>query len=1040
MSIYKSAVNKPITSIMIFVAILIIGLYSVSKLPVDLYPEIDPPYISVMTTYPGANAVDIENNITKDLENALNSVDKLKELTSKSSDNLSIITLEFQWEANLDEATNDIRDVIDRVYDNLPDGVDRPMIFKFNTNMFPILFFAITANESYSGLEQILEEKIVNPLNRIDGIGTVGIAGSPTRVVYVDIDPQKLDAYNLSIEQIGGVIAKENINMPSGNIKMGENDYQIRVQGEFSTSNKLNHLVVGNFNGNIVYLKDIATIQDRIKDKTIDEKINGKEGVRLVVMKQSGANTVNVARDVKESIKKLEKTLPPDVNVNLIFDSSEFIKNSINNLSETIMWALIFVVLVVLFFLGRWRATLIIALTIPLSLIAAFIYLFLTGNSINVISLSAISIAIGMVVDDAIVVLENITRHIERGSSPREAAIYATNEVWLSVIITTLVIVAVFMPLTLVSGMTGVMFKQLGWIVSITVVTSTIAAITLTPMLSSKLLRLQSKEKANFSQKIYTKTIEKFLEKVDSFYEKTLSWTLKHKKIILLISLLIFVFSLFLAKNLGTDFLPESDESRLNITIELQTGTRVEETMQTARKIEQLIEENYPEKKLISTSAGSDEEGGLMSLFNETGTNIINLTVRLKDIDERKRDVWEIADDLRQRLKKFPEIINSSIRTSSGGFGGGENTVDIEIYGYDFNSTNKLAEQVKEKISDIKGAADVSISRKKDKPELQVVLDREKIALHGLNTATVSMYLRNRIKGMTASKFKEEGEEYDIIVRFAEKYRQSIDDLRNISLPTPQGKRVKLTELAEIKEYWSPPNIEHKRKERLVTVKAKASKVPLGTLAQSIEAELADLKIPQDVMINIGGTYEEQQDSFKDLGLLMLISLILVFIVMASQFESFKTPFIIMFSIPFAFSGVIFSLLITGKTLGMISALGAVLLIGIVVKNGIVLVDYINLMRDRDYSLNDAIVMSGKSRLRPVLMTAFTTILGMLPMALSTGEGSEIWQPMGIAVIGGLLFSTIITMIIVPVMYAIISRSGERRKKDKVRNKFKFLN
>lgn len=1039
MSIYKSAVNKPITSIMIFVAVLIIGLYSVSKLPVDLYPEINPPYISVMTTYPGANAVDIENNITKNLENALNSVDKLKELTSKSSDNLSIITLEFQWEANLDEATNDIRDVIDRMYDNLPDGVDRPMIFKFNTNMFPILFFAITADESYSGLEQILEEKIVNPLNRIDGIGTVGIAGTPTRVVYVDIDPQKLDAYNLSIEQIGSVIAKENINMPSGNIKMGENDYQIRVQGEFNASSKLNQLVVSNFNGNVVYLKDIAKVEDRIKDKTIDEKINGKEGVRLVIMKQSGANTVNVARDVKESIKKLEKALPPDVSINLIFDSSKFIKDSISNLSQTIMWALLFVVLVVLFFLGRWRATLIIALTIPLSLIAAFIYLFLTGNSINVISLSAISIAIGMVVDDAIVVLENITRHIERGSSPREAAIYATNEVWLSVIITTLVIVAVFMPLTLVSGMTGVMFKQLGWIVSITVVTSTIAAITLTPMLSSKLLKLRSKEKENFLQKIYTKTIEKFLEKIDTFYEKTLSWTLKHKKIVLLVSLLIFVFSLFLAKNLGTDFLPESDESRLNITVELQTGTRVEETMLTARKIEQLIEENYPEKKLISTSAGSDEEGGLMSLFNETGTNIINLTVRLKDIDERERDVWEIADDLRQRLKKFPEIINASIRTSSGGFGG-ENTVDVEIYGYDFNSTNELAEQVKEKVSRIKGAVDVGISRKKDKPELQVVLDREKIALHGLNTATVSMYLRNRIKGMTASKYKEEGEEYDIIVRFAEKYRQSIDDLRNISLLTPQGKRIKLTEVAEIKEYWSPPNIEHKRKERLVTVKAKASKIPLGTLAQNIEAAIADLKVPQDVMINVGGTYEEQQDSFQDLGLLMLISLILVFIVMASQFESFKTPFIIMFSIPFAFSGVIFALLITGKTLGMISALGAILLIGIVVKNGIVLVDYINLMRDRDFSLNEAIIRSGKSRLRPVLMTAFTTILGMLPMALSSGEGSEIWQPMGIAVIGGLLFSTIITMIIIPAMYAIISRSGERRKKDKIRNKFNFLN
>lgn len=1038
MSIYKSAVNKPITSIMVFVAVLIIGLYSLNKLPVDLYPEINPPFISVMTTYPGANALDIENNITKPLENSLNSVDKLKEITSSSNDNMSIITLEFQWEANLDEATNNIRDVIDRTYDILPDGVDRPTIFKFNTNMFPILFFAITAEENYPGLKQILEEKIVNPLNRIDGIGTVGIAGAPVRVVYVDIDPQKLDAYNLSIEQIGGVIAKENVNMPSGNIKMGENDYQLRVQGEFKNSNRLSNLVVGNFNGKVIYLKDVANIEDRIKDMTIEEKINGKEGVRLIIMKQSGANTVSVARDVMKSINNLQKNLPPDIKINLIFDSSKFIKHSISNLSQTIMWALLFVILVVLFFLGRWRATLIIALTIPLSLIAAFIYLFITGNSINIISLSAISIAIGMVVDDAIVVLENITRHIERGSSPREAAIYATNEVWQSVLITTLVIVAVFMPLTLVSGMTGVMFKQLGWIVSITVVTSTVAAITLTPMLSSKLLKLKEKEKNSFAKQFYTKTIDKFLQKIELLYEKTLTWTLKHKKLVLIASLLIFIFSLFLSKNLGTDFLPESDESRLNITVELQTGTRVEETLKTAKKIEKIIADNYPEKILISTSAGSDEEGGIMSLFNENGSNIINLTVRLTDINQRQRTVWDIADDLRMRLKQFPEIINSSIQTSDGGFGG-ENAVDIEIFGYDFNSTNTLAEKIKQRVNNIKGAVDVSISRKKDKPELQIVLNREKMALHGLNTATVSMYLRNRIKGMTASKYKENGEEYDIIVRFAEKYRQSIDDLRNITILTPQGKKIKLTEIADIQEYWSPPNIEHKRKERQVTVKAKASGIPLGTLAEKIKTEIADINIPQGIIVNVGGTYEDQQESFQDLALLMLISLLLVFIVMASQFESFKTPFVIMFSIPFAFSGVIFALLITGKTLGMISALGAILLIGIVVKNGIVLVDYINLMRDRNLPLNEAIIKSGNSRLRPVLMTAFTTILGMLPMALSTGEGSEIWQPMGIAVIGGLMFSTVITMIIVPVMYGIIAKSGERGKKEKIRQKFKFL-
>ncbi len=1037
MSIYKKAVNKPITTMMIFLALVIIGGYSLSKLPIDLYPEINPPFISVMTPYLGANALDVENNITKTLENALSSVDELKELKSESQDNVSIITLEFQWGANLDEATNNIRDVIDRMIDNLPEGVDRPMIFKFNTNMFPILYFAITAEESYSGIESILDKKIVNPLNRIDGIGTIGIAAVPSRVVYIDIDPQKLDAYNLTIEQIGGVISKENINMPSGNIKMGQNDYLIRVQGEFKESRQLENLVIGNFNGKIIYLKDIAKVEDRLKDKNIKETINGKQGVRLVVMKQSGANTVKVARDVKNEMAKLTQTLPPDVKIQMIFDSSKFIKQSINNLSKTIMWALFFVVLVVLFFLGRWRATLIIVLTIPISLIASFVYLFVTGNSINVISLSAISIAIGMVVDDAIVVLENITKHIERGSSPREAAIYATNEVWLSVIITTLVIVAVFMPLTLVSGMTGVMFKQLGWIVSITVVTSTLVAISLTPMLASKLLKLKTEEKQK-SVNLYDKTIDKFLHKIEDFYEKTLSWTLKHKGLVLIASLLIFVFSLFLVKFLGTDFLPESDESRLNIHVELQTGTKVDETYKTVQKIEQLLEDYCPEKRLISTSAGIEEDGGFTTLFNETGTHIINMNVRLKEVSERDRSVWDIADDLRERFKQFPEIISSSIKTTGGGFGG-DNSVEVDIFGYDFDQTNELAALIKKKIVPIKGAADVTISRKRDKPELQIILDKEKLALHGLNTASVSMFIRNRIKGMTASKYKEDGEEYDIIVRFEEKYRKSIDDVRNITIMTPRGQKIKLAEIGNVVEYWSPPNIQHKRKERLVTVKAKASKVPLGTLAERIKKEIATVEIPPEVIVNVGGSYEEQQESFADLGLLLLISLILVFIVMASQFESFKMPFIIMFSIPFAFSGVIFALLITGKTLGLISALGAILLIGIVVKNGIVLVDYINLMRDRNIPLDEAIIRSGKSRLRPVLMTAFTTILGMLPMALSTGEGSEIWQPMGVAVIGGLIFSTIITMIIVPVMYGMLGRTGERKKNDKVRSNFKFL-
>lgn len=1037
MSIYKSAVNKPITTIMIFTAIIVAGIYSLINMPVDLYPEIEPPFISVMTTYAGANAADIETNITKQLEESLNSVDGLKEVTSTSFDNLSIINLEFEWGTNLDEANNDVRDVTDRLFDYLPEGADRPTIFKFNTNMMPILVYAITAEESYPGIEKLIDEKIINPLNRIEGLGSVGMMGAPLRVIYVDADPRKLDAYNLTVEQLGNTIAAENLNMPSGNVKMGRTDYQLRIQGEFNESASLSNLVVGNFSGRTIKLSDVAAVRDSLKDMSLEERINGQKGLRIFAMKQSGANTVKVSREINASLEQIKQDLPPDIKIDMIMDTSEFIKGSINNLTETLMWAFLFVILVVLAFLGRWRATFIIVLTIPISLIVAFVYLFFTGNSINVISLTSLSIAIGMVVDDAIVVLENITRHIERGSSPREAAIYATNEVWVAVIITTLVIVAVFMPLTLVGGMTGVMFNQLGWIVSITIVTSTLAAITLTPMLSAKLLKIRpaNEKHGRFS---WDRTLKPAFEWLDEFYGKTLRYALSHKLFVVIASLVIFISSLFLMNFVGTDFMPESDEGSISVAVELETGTRVEETIKTTRKLEQLIREKYPEVQLMSSSSGADDEGGMFSLFTTTGSNMINLMMRLKDVDEREKSVWEVTDDMRKEFTQFPEIINAVFSTSNQMMGGAA-TVDVEIFGYDFNTTNVLSEQIREKLVNLEGTKNVTVSRKKDKPELQIILDKEKMALHGLNTATVSTFIRNRVSGMVASQFKEEGDEYDIRVRLAEEYRNSVSDLEQMTLTSPMGKQIKLREIGEVKEYWGPPSIEHKRKERLVTVSAMPDKVPLGTLAVNIKAAIKDIPVPQEVIINVGGTYEDQQESFVDLAMLMVVSLILVFIVMASQFESFSMPLAIMFSIPFAFTGVILGLFLTGTTLTLVAGLGAVLLIGIVVKNGIVLIDFTNLMRDRGYKLNEAIVLSGKSRLRPVLMTAATTILGMLPLALSTGEGSEMWRPMGITVIGGLIFSTVVTMVIVPVMYAVFSRKGERNKTKRLRKQFHFI-
>ena len=1051
MSIYKSAINKPVTTILIFVAVLIIGLFSLQKLPIDQFPEIEPPYITVMTTYSGASASEVETNVTKLLENNLNSVDGLKEMTSQSKDNISMVMLEMEWGSNLDEAVNDVRSYIDMIKDYLPSGCSNPFIFKFSTSSIPIIQYAVTAKESYAGLDKILNNEVIPQLNRVDGIGNISLSGSPERYIYIDLDQQKLDAYNLSLETVGNAISANNLNLSSGTVKMKKEQYQLQVRSEYLESFEINNIVVNTTtDGKQVYVRDIATVRDTIKDLSLDEKINGRDGVRIIITKQSGANTVQICKDVQKEVQEIQKTLPSDIQLEMIYDSSQDIQNSINSLEESIFYALLFVVLVVLFFLGRWRATLIIALTIPIALIVSFIYLAYVGSSLNIISLSSLTVAIGMVVDDAIVVLENIMKHIDRGSSPREAAKYATNEVWVSVIATTLVIVAVFVPLTMLGGMAGIMFKELGWIVTIVVCTSTLVAISLTPMLSSQLLRSkkvridENGHLVNIMSKKgwYDRIVVTTLDRIDKWYASALRYCLNHKAITLVAAVLIFAVSLIpmLTGKIGTDFMQQSDSGRISVTVELQQGTRIEETVKTARALEKRFMSIAPEIRLISTSAGSNDDAGIAALFNSTTNNKISMTVVCTEKQKRKRSVFAIAEILRTEMSKYPEIIDAKAQVSSMMSGGTSSTVDVEIYGYDFDQTSVLAENIKRTIKEnVKGARDITISREKDRPELKIVVDKEKLATLGLNSSIVSTYVRNRINGMLTGYLKEDGDEYDIVVRMKEDDRNSLSAIENMSIPTMAGNKVKLKEVASIEEYWTPQTIERKSRQRVVSVQVTPYKTSLGELAVEIEKAVNKIDVPNDISIHMAGDYEEQQETFADMGLLLLLIILLVYIVMASQFESFVKPFIIMMAVPFAITGVIVALYVTGTTLDMIGALGAIMLVGIVVKNGIVLVDYINLMRDRGYELNEAIAMSGASRLRPVLMTAFTTILGMLPMALSRGAGSEMWRPMGIVVMGGLLVSTIVTLIVVPVMYGIMSHHGERNKEERTQKQFIFM-
>ena len=1032
--------------------VIVIGIYSFLKLPIDQFPEMDPPYITVMTTYPGASASEMETNVTKIMENALTSVDHLKHITSQSKDNISVVTLELEWGSNMDEAVNDVRSFVDMAANNLPDNCAKPVIFKLSTSTMPIAMYSITADETYAGLDKILNDEVVPQLNHIDGIGNISLSGAPDRYVYVNIDQQKLDAYGITLEQVGQVVSANNLNLSSGTIKMPQEQYQMQVRSEYIESSEIENLMVAMTpQGQQVFIRDIATVKDTIKDLSLDEKTNGREAVRLVIAKQTGANTVQVCKDVRAELAKIQKQLPTDVKIEKIYDSSENIQNSINSLEESVLYALLFVVLVVLFFLGKWRATIIIGITIPIALIVAFIYLGLADSSLNIISLCSLTIAIGMVVDDAIVVLENITRHVERGEDPHEAAIYATNEVWISVIATTLVLVVVFVPLTMLNGMAGIMFHELGWIVTVVCCTSTLVAISLTPMLCSKLLKAKKvhvDEKGNLvddeagKKGWYDRTVVHMLDVIDEYYAKSLGWCLRHKVLTFLILIAFFAASLIpvFAGKIGTDFMQEQDNGRLSVTVKLQRGTRIEETLKTARKLEARFVELVPEIQLINTSAGSNDDASIAALFSSTMNNKIQMTVRLPKKWERDRDIWTIAEILRQEMAKYPEINEYQCAVASGGPGGGGNTVDLEIYGYDFDRTSQMAEQCRQLISQLPGARDVNISREDDRPDIKITVDKEKASRLGLSSATISTYLRNRVAGMACGYLKDDGSEYDIVVRLMEEDRNSISDILNLSIPTATGKTVKLSEVATIGEYWAPPTIERKARQRIVTVKATPYNTTLGELAKAIETEVVpQLDIPVGYSTHIGGNYETQQDTFSDMILLGLMIILLVYIVMASQFESLRMPAIIMFSIPFALSGVIVALWLTGRSLDMIGALGLVLLVGIVVKNGIVLVDYINLMRERGHELNEAIQMSGRSRIRPVLMTAFTTILGMIPMAVSSGEGAEMWQPLGIVVIGGLTVSTFLTLYVVPVLYGVVSRHGDRDKQEALRKKFIFM-
>ena len=1034
MSIYRKAVNNPVTTALLFIAMAIFGVFSLINISLDRFPKFDANVVMVMSSYPGASAEDIETNLTKVLENSLNGVSDLKNLSSTSKENISLITLEFVEGVDIDVATNDVRDKLDMVNSVLPDGASLPIIFKFSADDMPIMIMAATADQSLQALEKILDDKVATPLARVSGVGTVSIAGAPQREIQVYCDPNKLEAYGLTVAGISQIIASENRNVPSGSIDIGSNAYALRVEKEFTSADQMLDVVVGHVNGRTIYLRDVARVVDGVEERYQEAYVNGIQGAQIVIQKQADANTVNVIKGIKKAMKHIEKNLPSDIQIRTVVDSSDNILNTLNSLKETILVTFLIVMLVVYLFLGRWRATFIIVLSIPVSLLASLMYLWATGNTLNIVSMSALSIAIGMVVDDAIVVLENISTHLERGAKPKEAAVHATQEVGISVIASTLTMLAVFLPLTMIKGMAGLMFKQLGWITSIIMIVSTIGALTLIPMLCSQFLRF--KPKTGKLHDLIFGNFNKLIDLISRGYGRLINWCIGHRTIVVLISIAVFVGTVgFIGPRVKTEFMPKSDDGRITLQLELPAGTGQSVTRALAHELHGKFVAAVPEIINCSYALGQADTDNAFASMQNNGTHVVSYNINVGSMEDRERSTAQIADVIRGILADYPEFKKIKVTEGGGGMGGAS-TVDIEIYGYDFETTDRVAKEIQAKLLQGNEFAQVLLSRDEYTPEYQVDFDREKLAVNGLNSTTAASFLSAAMNGSTMSFYREDGDEYDIRVRYAPEFRTSIEDIENIMIYNNRGMGVRIKDLGTVVETLTPPSIQRKNRERLITVSGVvANGVALSDAVLATDAVLADTEIPSELSVEIGGSYEDQQDMFGDLIMLLAMIIILVYIVMASQFESFMSPFVIMFSIPFAFVGVLLGLWVTGTPLGTMGMIGILILMGIVVKNGIVLIDYTILMRERGKSVAEASVIAAKSRLRPILMTTLTTVLGMIPMAIGQGEGSEMWRSLGMVVAWGLSISTLVTLVIIPTVYASMSSWQERRAMRKAARK-----
>jgi HAE1 family hydrophobic/amphiphilic exporter-1 len=1032
MNLPEFSVHKPVTILMVFFAAILVGAVCLSQIPIDLLPEMDLPAISVIATYEGAAPEDVETKVTEPLERFLSTVPELEHITSKSKEGMSLITLNFEWGTDLDTRANEVRDMVGMAKMRLPDEVEEPRVFKFDVSRFPIMVYGVTARETYPRLEDILEDEVTDPLKRLPGVASASVMVPLHRQINVDVDRERLAAYGLTPQDVVRAIQRENKDTPAGNVKMGLTDYLVRVPGEFDEVAPMRHIVLASRDRATIRLSDVGTVEDGFDEVQRYISINGGRAALFMVQKQSEANTVEVARTVRARLEELKKRLPSDVQVINVMDSSEDIERSINDLLQTLLIGGVLAMAVVLIFLRRWRAALVIGLTIPFSLILAVILVYFLDYTMNMMTLFAMIIAIGMIVDNAIVILENITRHREEGEHPREGAVYGASEVAMAITASTLTTVCIFFPVLFVKGITRILFTEFAIVVAVTLFASLFSAITLTPMLSSTLMG-RKKFSGENRGRLFTLS-ERAFDALSDGYGRLLDWALRHRKTVVVTAVFLFGGSLLLVPFLGSEFLPEEDRALVRGTLYLHVGTRVEETARVMGELDRIIEEEIPESERIAvfTRCGTSESG-TSSVFGEEGSHIGTFGVKLVPKVDRSRHVKEISAALRRRIDQVRGLLRIEkyrLETGdpmSGLMLGGEQPLTVNIIGDDLAVTDQVAASIRRIAQKTGGTVDIAVSRVKGKPELWVNIDRDKASSLDLNVSDIGDTVRASFYGREASKYRVHGDEYDIFVRLREPDRSDIRDVLATPVRLPSGHLLRLENIGETVVERGPLEIERKDQGRIVNVTGNVDKRSLGEVVADIEAEIQKIDIPAGVEVRMAGQTEEQREAFFWLSLALGVGVVLVYMVMASQFESLLDPFVVMFSTPFAFTGAIWAVFLGGHHVSVVVFLGLLMLIGIVVNNAIVLVDYINILRARGLELFDAVRQAGKTRLRPVLMTALTTIVALIPMAFGRGQGSEIWNPLGLTVMGGLLVSTLVTLVLVPTIYSIFESRVKRR-------------